>query len=274
MFISRGQVLFDARMNVIVCVKQVPNPELQFRVREDGRDIDRSGLTYQMNVPDEYALEAGVRLVETHGGQVTAICAGPERATEVLRQAMAKGADAAVRVEMPEGWEHDPAAVAAVLAKTIEGREYDLILTGVQSDDFAHASTGPLLAARLGVPHASVAAQVSLENGQVKVSRELEGGLQEVLSIPLPLLLTIQFGINEPRYAAVAAILKATRQPIEAVSLQDLGLDTDHVGGGVRVRRLYVPEETRQGEMIEGTPQEVAQRLAAVLREKGLRKEG
>lgn len=259
----------DCLMNVIVCVKQVPNPELQFRVREDGRDIQREGLTYQINGPDEYALEEAVRLKERYGGRVTAVSAGPERVTEVLRQAMAKGADEACRVELPEGLEANPHAAARVMAKAIEGMEYDLVLTGVQSEDFAHASTGPLIASFLGIPHASVVAKVEMEDGRLKVYRELEGGLQQVLRLRLPSLLTIQFGINEPRYASVAAILKATRQPIRQVTLEDLGLSPEDLSPGVSVRSVYVPEKTHKAEIIEGPPEEVARRLVTILREKG-----
>ncbi|MFQ5553351.1 MAG: electron transfer flavoprotein subunit beta/FixA family protein, partial [Thermoplasmata archaeon] len=202
-------------MDIIVCVKHVANPELQYRIRDDGLDIVRDNVTFQVNGPDEYALEEAVRLKEAHGGKVTAVAAGPERVTEVLRQAMAKGADAAVRVDLPDGREFDPAFTAGTLAQAIQGREYDLILCGVQSDDYAHGATGPILAWRLGIPHASVVTRVEVEGDRVQANRELEGGIEERVTLPLPALLTIQFGINEPRYAAVAAILKATRQPIQ-----------------------------------------------------------
>lgn len=261
-------------MNIVVCVKQIPNPELQFRVREDGKDVVRDALTYQLNEPDEYALEEAVRIKEKYGGKVTAVCAGPERVTEILRQSMAKGADAATRIGLPEGWEFDPSVVAKALATAIENMDYDLIFTGVQSEDFAHASSGPLVASQLRIPHASVVAKVELEDGKAKVFRELEGGLQEVLSLPLPALLTIQLGINEPRYASVAQILKATRQPIEEVALADLGMPEGELGTGVTVRRLFVPEQTKKAVMIEGTPEEVASRLLDVLREKGFARGG
>lgn len=251
-------------MNVVVCVKQIPNPDLQYRIREDGKDVVRNNLSYQVNGPDEFALEEAVRIKEAQGGQVTAVAVGPERVTEALRQAMAKGADEAIHVGFPEGREYDPRAAAYALATAIRDLEYDLVLCGVQSDDFAHGATGPILGALLGVPHASVVTKVELEDGRVRVRRELEGGLEEVVRLPLPALLTIQFGINEPRYASVAAILKATRRPIQEVegaTLED---------GGLSVRRMYVPEETKGAEMLEGPPEEVARRLAGILREKGL----
>lgn len=251
-------------MNVVVCVKQIPNPDLQYRIREDGKDVVRNNLSYQVNGPDEFALEEAVRVKEAQGGQVTAVAVGPERVTEALRQAMAKGADEAIRVGFPEGREYDPRAVAHALATAIRDLEYDLVLCGVQSDDFAHGATGPILGALLGVPHASVVTKVELEDGRVRVHRELEGGIEEVVRLPLPALLTIQFGINEPRYASVAAILKATRRPIQEVE----GATPED--GGLSVRRMYVPEETKGAEMLEGPPEEVARRLAGILREKGL----
>lgn len=250
-------------MHVVVCVKQIPNPDLQYRIRPDGRDVVRDNLSYQVNGPDEYALEEAVRIKEAHGGQVTAVAVGPERVKEVLRQAMAKGADGAVRVDFPEGREYDPRTVAHALATAIRDLKYDLVLCGVQSDDFAHGATGPILGALLGVPHASVVTRVKLEDGRVRVHRELEGGLEEKVELPLPALLTIQFGINEPRYASVAAILKATRQSIQEVK----GAAPED--GGLSVRRMYVPEETKRAEMLEGPPEEVARKLAGILREKG-----
>ncbi len=252
-------------MNILVCVKQVANPELQYRIRDDALDIVRDNLTFQVNGPDEYALEEAVRLKEAHGGKITAIAAGPERVTEVLRQAMAKGADEAVRLDMPDGREFDPAYTGRALAQAIQEMEFDLVLRGVQSDDYAHGATGPILASHLGIPHASVVTKVEVEGERVRVSRELEGGLEEQVILPLPALLTIQFGINEPRFASVAAILRATRQTIQEVTFTPL-----EEAPGLTVRRMYVPEVTHQAEMLEGSGDEVAQKLAAILREKGL----
>ncbi len=250
-------------MHIVVCVKQVANPELQYRIRDDALDIVRDNLTFQVNGPDEYALEEAVRLKEAHGGTVTALAGGPERVTEVLRQAMAKGADGAIRLDLPEGREFDPAFTGRALAQAIQGLEFDLILCGVQSDDYAHGATGPILASHLGIPHASVVTQVEVEGARVRVNRELEGGLEEQVTLPLPALLTIQFGINEPRFASVAAILKATRQTI-----RETAASTEETPG-LTVRRMYVPEVIHQAEMLEGSGAEVALKLATLLREKG-----
>ncbi len=256
-------------MNVVVCVKQVANPELQYRIRDDALDIVRDNLTFQVNGPDEYALEEAVRLREAHGGKVTAIAAGPERVTEVLRQAMAKGADEAIRVDLPDGREFDPSYTGQTLAQAIQALDVDLVLCGVQSDDYAHGATGPILASHLGIPHASVVTRVEVEDDRVRVNRELEGGLEERVTLPLPALLTIQFGINEPRFASVAAILKATRQ-----SIQEVTAASAEGASRLTVRRMYIPEVTQQAEMLEGSVDEVARRLAAILREKGLVPEG
>jgi electron transfer flavoprotein beta subunit len=256
-------------MHILVCVKQIANPELQYRIRDDALDIIRDNLTFQVNGPDEYALEEAVRLKEAHGGKVTAIAAGPERVTEVLRQAMAKGADEAIRVDLPDGREYDPGYTGRALAEAVHEMEFDLVLCGVQSDDYAHGATGPILASGLGLPHASVVTKVEVEGERVRVNRELEGGLEEQVTLPLPALLTIQFGINEPRFASVAAILKATRQTIQ----EKTGTPPE-AAPSLTVRRMYVPEVTHQAEMLEGSGTEVAQKLAALLREKGFVSEG
>jgi len=183
-------------LNVVVCLKQVPNPDLQFQPSSDGKDIKREAVNYKTNGADEYALEEAVRLKEKHGGTVTAITAGPKRTEQMLREAMAKGADAAVRAGFEDPAAVDPFQVARILAATLGKRPHDLVLTGVQSDDYVYSATGPLIAGFLNIPHASVVTKVEVQEGGFKVWRELEGGDQEVVSLPKPALLTVQFGIN------------------------------------------------------------------------------
>lgn len=259
-------------MDIIVFVKQVPNPDLQFKVNDQGTDIRRENLTFQMSGPDEHALEEAVRLKEKHGGKVTAVTLGPERSNEELRRAMAKGADEAVRIALDDPLTFDANANAKILAAVARRQPHDLILTGVQSEDFAHAMTGSLVAAHLGIPHAAVVTRVEVEGKEVKVHRELEGGVEEVVQLPLPALLTIQFGINEPRYASVMAIMKASRAAIKTITPKDFGVNTwgDLTGPPrLRVKRLRPPEAKGKAQLIQGSPEEVAKRLAQILRERG-----
>ncbi len=259
-------------MNILVFLKQVPNPDLQFRINDQGSDIRRESLTYQMSGPDEYALEEAVRLKEKFGGRVTAISMGPERCTEVLRTALAKGADEALRIANDDPLAFDPARTAHILAAVAKKVGFDLVLTGVQSEDYAHGATGTLMAGLLGVPGAAVVTKVEVDGREVKVHRELEGGVEEVDVLTLPALLTIQFGINEPRYASVAAILRASRSQIKVLQPKDLGWSSwADAGPGYRVeiKRLTPPPAKGRAEMIQGSAEEVAKRLAQILRQKG-----
>ena len=259
-------------LNIVVCLKQIPNPDLQFQVSADGKDIKRDTLTYRVNGPDEYALEESVRLKEKHGGRVVAITAGPKRAEQMLGEAMAKGADAAVRVAF-----EDPAAVdafqtARILAAAIAKRPYDLVVTGVQSDDLVNSSTGPLIAGFLRIAHASVVSKVEISDGGLKVWRELEGGDQEVVSLAHPALLTVQLGINVPRYAPLPAIMKATRQPIEELRPGDVGQTSWDAFRGpytLSVRRVSPPAAKGHAQMVGGKAADQAKAVAQLLREKG-----
>jgi len=259
-------------LNILVCMKQIPNPDLQFQVAADGKDVKRDTLTYRVNGPDEYALEESVRLKEKHGGRVVAITAGPKRTEQMLREAMAKGADAATRIAFDDSAAVDVFQVARILAAAIAKKPFDLVLTGVQSDDYAHSSTGPLLAGFLNVPHASVAAKVEVQDGRLKVWREIEGGDQEVVSLATPALLTIQLGINVPRYAPLPAIMKATRQPIEELKPADLGQPSWDAFRGpyeLTVRRVSPPAAKGHAQMVAGKVADQAKAVAQLLREKG-----
>lgn len=250
--------------DVVVCLKQIPNPDLQFQVAPDGKDIKRDTLTYKLNGADEYALEAGVRLKEKYGGRVTAVTLGPKRAEQMLREALAKGADEAVRVAHDDPAMYDVGKIARILAAAVRPIPHDLILTGVQSDDLVNSATGGLVAGLLGLAHASVVTRVEMKDGGLEVACELEGGLQRVYSVALPALLTIQFGANTPRYAPLPAIMRAARQPIKEIPPADVRLPHSFV-----VRRLATPEAKGHAELITGSVEEQAKRLAQLLREKG-----
>jgi electron transfer flavoprotein beta subunit len=259
-------------MDIVVCMKQIPNPDLQFQIAPDGRDIKREALNYRTNGADEYALEAAVQLKEKHGGTVVAVTVGPQRTEQMLREAMAKGADDAIRVayEDPAAW--DAMKVARILAATIRTTPYDLILAGVQSDDYVYSQTGGLIAAHLDVPHASVVTAIDGGESEIVVHRELEGGDEEVVALALPALLTIQFGINQPRYAPLPAIMKAARRPIRVVTPQDLGKGSwdDFVEGyELTVRALRPPQAQGHAEFVSGSLEEQAKAVAKLLRDKG-----
>jgi electron transfer flavoprotein beta subunit len=258
--------------NVVVCLKQIPNPDLQFQIASDGKDIRRDAVNYKTNGSDEYALEAAVRIKEAHGGRVVALTAGPKRAEPVLREALAKGADEAVRIAYGEPASYDVGHVARILAAAIRTIPHDLVLAGVQSDDLIASATGGLVAGFLGLPHASVVTRVELKGGALEVACEMEGGLQRVVSVPIPALLTIQFGANVPRYAPLPAIMKAARQPIREIGPSAVGAASWEALRGpyaFRVRGLSPPPAKGRAELVTGTVEDQAKRLAQLLREKG-----
>ena len=199
-------------MKIAVCIKQVPVKEWQPRVDETGRGIREQDASFEMNEPDAYALEEALRLREQHGGEVVACTAGPSRAGQVLREALARGADRAVHVEDERLSSADANVVAGVLANAIRGDAFDLVLTGLQSDDQGAAQTGVILAERLGVPHATIVMDVQVAGDRLRVKRELEGGWFQWVSMPLPALLTIQSGINQLRYATLKGIMAAKKK--------------------------------------------------------------
>ena len=259
-------------LNIVVCLKQIPNPDLQFQIASDGKDVRRDTLNYKLNGSDEYALEEAVRLKETHGGRVVVLTLGPKRTEQMLREALAKGADEAVRIAYEDPAAFDVGKNARLLAAAVRTIPHDLVLTGVQSDDYVNSATGGLLAGLLGLPHASVVTRVVLAGGRLEVACELEGGLQRVVSLPTPALLTIQFGANTPRYAPLPAIMKAARQPIKELGPAALGLagwDALALPYSFGVAGLSPPAVKGHAEMVTGSIEEQAKRFAQLLREKG-----
>lgn len=259
-------------LNVVVCLKQIPNPDLQFQIAPDGKDIRREALNYKLNGSDEYALEEAVRLKERHGGRVVALTLGPKRTEQMLREALAKGADEAVRIPYDEPAAFDAGKTGRILAAAIRTLPHDVVLTGVQSDDDGNSATGGLVAGLLGLPHASVVTGVALAGDRLEAACELEGGLQRIVSLPTPAVLTIQFGANTPRYAPLPAIMKAARQPIREIGPAALGLsgwDAVALPYSFEVAGLSPPGAKGRAELIPGSIEEQAKRFAQLLREKG-----
>ncbi len=247
-------------MKIAVCIKQVPTREWQPRLTDDRTWIREQDASYEMNEPDAYALEEALRLREKHGGDVVVCAAGPARVQTVLREALARGADRAIHVEGEALGAADAAVVADALAAAMEGEGFDLVLTGLQSDDQGHGQTGVTLATRLGMPHSTIIMEVQVQDGRVRLKRELEGGWFQWVSMPLPALLTIQSGINQLRYATLKGIMAAKKKEIRRVAAP-AAVPTQ------RIVALSVPEKAKQTQMIAGAPAEAAAELVRRLRE-------
>ena len=248
-------------MKIAVCIKQVPTREWQPRLADDGRSIREQDASWELNEPDAYALEEALRLREAHGGEVVVCTAGPARASMVLREALARGADRAIHVEDAALGHADAMAVGAVLAEACGGEAFDLILTGLQSDDQGYAQTGVVLAARLGLPHATIIMDVKVEGSRLRVKRELEGGWFQWVGMPLPAVLTIQSGINQLRYATLKGIMAAKKKEIRKAT------PSAPVTPRVEILSLYVPQKSKRTEMVSGGPAEAAAALVKKLRE-------
>jgi len=260
-------------MKILVPVKQVAVLDEDFEMRDDGRDVNPDYLEHELNEWDDYSWEEALRLQEEHGEAVEIIplTVGPEQAEDGLRKCLAKGGERGIRVwdDAIEG--SDPMAIARIIAKVTEREQADMVFVGTLASDHGFAQTGVSVAAQLGWPQVAVVSKVDYQPGDssARVQRELEGGLEEALTVQCPAVLTIQLGINEPRYASLRGIKQAKAKPVEELSHSDLGLSDDEVGeagSASRVRRMYVPEKG-QAELIEGTPAEQAARLAEIIKQ-------
>lgn len=248
-------------MKIAVCIKQVVTRDWPLRVDDAVTWVRDGDASFEMNEPDAYALEEGLRLKEQHGGEVIVCSAGPPRVTQVIREGLARGADRAIHVESDELATADAFTVADALADALRPESCDLVLTGLQSDDQGFGQTGVVLAERLGIPHGTIIMEITASEGQLRVKRELEGGWFQWVAMPMPALLTIQSGINQLRYATLKGIMAAKKKPVQTVSLSSAASPR------VQIAELYVPEKDKNTELIEGTPTEAATTLVRVLRE-------
>jgi len=257
-------------VNIIVCLKQVPDTETQIKVRSDGKSIVTDDIKWVMNPYDEYGVEEALRIKEKFGGEVTVVGLGPKRVTESIRTALAMGADKGILVsdEALEG--SDSLSVAKAVAAAIKELDYDLIFSGQRGVDDDMGVVGANIAELLDIPQLSVIDKVEVaEDGKsVKVNRPIEGSIL-VIESPLPALITAQKGLNEPRYASLPGIMKAKKKPFDAKTLSDLGLDAAEFGEGarkVKVLEITPPPARKAGKIVEGeTPQEKAAGLAKLL---------
>jgi electron transfer flavoprotein beta subunit len=260
-------------MEILVCVKRVPDTaENEFELNSAGDDLDRDDLVYSVNEWDNYAVEEAIQIVDNVGGSVTVVTVGDDESEEVLRREMAMGANNGVLLSDDVFEGSDGKGIAAILKAEVEKGKYDLILTGAQADEGA-GQVGGMLAAMLDYPYASLVNKIEVINDTtIKVGREIEGGNQEMNEIQLPCVLSIQTGINEPRYVGIRGIRKVASVDVPVKGASDLGIDPATVGkAGARTRRVdyFAPDLGEGAEMLEGSTEEIIEKLIEKLKAKG-----
>jgi electron transfer flavoprotein beta subunit len=250
-------------MKIIVAIKQVPVRDSQLRVEANGRWIQEHDLSFEINEPDAYALEEALQLKEKHGGEVIALCAGPARAAQTIREALAKGADRAIHIEEENLNTLDTLGVAKLLAGAVKAENPDLILTGLQSDDLGYGQTGVVLAELMGIASSTIIMQVEVDGKNIRVKRELEDGWFQHITMPLPAVLTIQSGINKLRYATLMGIKKAKAKEIKRVTLAELGTAATATA---TIDKIYVPHKSKQTQIFDGDAKTAAAQLVEKLK--------
>ena len=250
-------------MTIIVAIKQVPLRDSPLHVAASGLWIDEDSLSFEINEPDAYALEEALQLKEKHGGEVVVLCAGPERAAQTIREALAKGADRAIHIETEELNSLDTLGIGKLLAAAVKGENPDLILTGLQSDDLGSGQTGVVMAELLGVPHSTIIMQVEVDGARIKVKRELEDGWFQYIGMPLPAVLTIQSGSNKLRYATLMGIKKAKTKEVRRLTPADLGGLAAPVAA---ISKVSAPQKQKQAQIFEGDAKTAAAQLVEKLK--------
>jgi len=259
-------------MEILVCIRRVPDTsDNEIELNAAGNDIERDELVYSVNEPDNYALEEALQIRDRVGGSVTVVAVGNEEDDEILRRELAMGANKAALVSDEAFSGSDGRGIATILRNFVQKGQYDLILTGVQAEDGA-AQVGGMLAAMLDYPFASLVNSITVEDGKLRVSREIEGGNREINEIDLPCVLSIQTGINEPRYVGMRGIRQVASVPIPTLGESDLGVDKAAVGeSAAKVRRVdyFVPVQGKGAEILHGSREENAERVLELVAAKG-----
>jgi electron transfer flavoprotein beta subunit len=251
-------------MKIVVCLKQVPDMESKFKIVDD-KKVDESQIAFKINDFDNYAVEAALQLKEKLGGEVVIVSAGPDRAAKDIRQAFAMGADWGIHIADPAVIEGDSFVVASALAKAIESiGDVDLVMTGVQTEDLQAGVTGVMIADMLNMPHCTNVVKIDTADGKAyTLNRELEGGLNEVMELGGPAVLTVQSGINDPRYPTLPGIMKAKKKKLDAKTGADLGVSA---ASKTEFIKMFIPVADSMAEIIEGAPEEAAGKLVDKLK--------
>ena len=251
-------------MKILVCMKQVPDMESRFKVDSTGTWYDTTELVWRMNEYDEYGIEQAVRLKEQTGGDLTVLCIGPDRVKETMKKALAMGCDRGVHIDDPDYAKRDPFEIAAIIAQYAREKQFDVIFTGMQSQDRGSGQVGVLTAELLGLPCVTTIVDFAFENGTVNVKRELEGGVKAMVAVDAPALFTCQLGLNTPRYPTLPNIMKAKKKELLSIPVQDLL----NVSARLETIAMQLPEKKGGGLVLEGDAGELADKLIAILKEK------
>ena len=247
-------------MKIAVLIKQVPGSESPLPLNSDQSWLDENGISYVMNECDNYAIEEALQIKEGNGdGEVVVISLGPERVQKVIREGLAKGADRAIHVQIDSGALADPLIIASLLTEAIRDEKFDLILSGLQSDDLGMGQTGIIVGELLDMSTASLAMATELSEGKIKVKRELEAGFFQWVSMSLPASITIQSGLNTPRYPSLKGIMGAKKKEINVVTP-----NVDNIRQSAK--KVYVPQSDKQTIMIEGSVDQIVDKLVETFR--------
>ena len=256
-------------MDVVVCIKRVPDTADIVKIDASNKDIEKDGLAFKINDWDAYALETAVQLKEKHGASITAVTVGPKEWDDILRRALAMGADRAIRID-EDVVKNDPYVVSKILEAIIRKLSCDLIFFGAQSEDFGSGQLGVMVAELLGIPHASLVVSLQVDHSTAWIKRELEAGTLESYTVKLPALLTIQTGINQPRYISMAGIKRAMSKELQVISLSDLDLSHETLSPMITLEKLELPSKDKEAELISGSPEESADQLARIMQNSGI----
>lgn len=252
-------------MKLLVCIKQVPDMESKFRVDAEGIWYDTSELAWRMNEYDEYAVEQAVRLKEQVGdADLTVLCIGPEQVKETMKKALAMGCDRGVHIADETSYRKDPFAIASLIAEFAKDKGFDLIFTGMQSQDRGSAQVGVTIAELLGLPVLTTLVEFSYAGGTVSGKRELEGGVKARVSCPAPALVTCQLGLNTPRYPTLPNIMKAKKKELLSIPVAELNPPESRL----RTLGMALPAKRGSGQILQGDPADLADQLIRILREK------
>jgi len=252
-------------MNILICIKQVPDMESKFKINAEKNWYDRTDLAWRMNEYDEYAVEQAVRLKEQVGeADLTVLCIGPDQVKETMKKALAMGCDRGVHIADTDSHKREPIEIASMIAGFAKDKNFDIIFTGMQSQDRGSAQVGVMVAELLAIPAVTTIVGFTFDNGAINVKRELEGGGKALVSATTPVVLTCQLGLNTPRYPTLPNIMKAKKKELLTIAVSGL----DGIGDRQETAAFYFPERKGSGLVLEGDLPDMAEKLIHLLKEK------